>query len=545
MGAATAEIGAGPRRDMTVAALRVAVVALVLAALATPAIATVTGLREFGLVNGDEAVAALLPHEFAHGTPSVLFPGNAYQGVLELPAYAVLWVAAGADLLPMRLLHQAIWVAAMAVWFVAALEPARRAGSVTRRSYWWSALVVAGLLGVTSAVGWGVWYRIYPGYQSGALLGGLAVLTALRATRDRELARLWWWVGAGFLAGAAIYAQPMHAVATPVVMCLALSCGRTAVVRRLAVTTVGVVVGSAPLLMWNLGHDLAILRPRGQPAVEHPEWGYADRAVGMLRTTGRVLVGRDEVPTAPLLTWAAALCVGSLVVLALWGAWALLRGSWQDRSLLVAPAAMLLGLPLLRVMSLQSDPRYAVGWWPGMVVVVAAGAAAAAGAQGASGRVLRAALAGVVVVHLAVVATGASDLLAEQRDRPNAVEATPDLVEDLRRCGVDAVWGNYWAVYPVLWASGDELQGDVTWGPERLTAFLPEEPLSLQRIAVLLPAAMTDPAASAALATEGTGRGAAGWLGVVDPDSGVRIALEQTVEPLPADCLGASGLQVR
>ena len=38
-----------------------------------------------------------------------------------------------------------------------------------------------------------------------ALLGGLAVLTALRATRDRELARLWWWVGAGFLAGAAIY----------------------------------------------------------------------------------------------------------------------------------------------------------------------------------------------------------------------------------------------------------------------------------------------------------------------------------------------------
>jgi hypothetical protein len=447
---------------MTVAALRVAVVALVLAALATPAIATVTGLREFGLVNGDGAVAALLPHEFAHGTPSVLFPGNAYQGVLELPAYAVLWVAAGADLLPMRLLHQAIWVAAMAVWFVAALEPARRAGSVTRRSYWWSALVVAGLLGVTSAVGWGVWYRIYPGYQSGALLGGLAVLTALRATRDRELARLWWWVGAGFLAGAAIYAQPMHAVATPVVMCLALSCGRTAVVRRLAVTTVGVVVGSAPLIMWNLGHGLAILRPRGQPAVEHPEWGYADRAVGMLRTTRRVLVGRDEVPAAPLLTWAAALCVGSLVVLALWGAWALLRGSWQDRSLLVAPAAMLLGLPLLRVMSLQSDPRYAVGWWPGMVVVVAAGAGAPPVRRGpAAGAACGARRRG----------RGAPGSGRDGRRtcwRSNAIARTrrgdarpgrgPPAVRRRRRLG------NYWAVYPVLWPRR-RTAGDVTWGP--------------------------------------------------------------------------------
>lgn len=35
-----------------------------------------------------------------------------------------------------------------------------------------------------------------------------------------------------------------------------------------------------------------------------------------------------------------------------------------------------------------------------------------------------------------------------------------------------------------------------------------------------------------------------GWVWSI-PDSGVRIALEQTVEPLPADCLGASGLQVR
>lgn len=523
-------------------ALRAAVVAGVLLALAGPVIGTATGLREGGLVNGDEAVAALLPAEFVDGGAGVLFPGNAYQGVMEVPVYGAVWWLLGADLLVLRLFHQALWVAAVAVWFVVALEPGRRDGSTGPRAYWWSAFTVAGLLGVTSVVGWPVWYRVYPGYQLGALLGGLGVLVALRA-RERDASSRWWFA-AGLLCGAAVYAQPMHLAAGVAVVLLAAARGRPGVAGRVGASLVGGVLGVAPLLVWNLRNGMAILDPDGQPSVEHPEWGYPQRWVGLWRTTERVLWGGDQIRTAAPWSIAALVCAGAALSLAIWGAVALARRRGSARVLLVVPAVTLLGLPLLRVMSLQADPRYAVGWWPGLVVLGAAGAAAAASLRGPGGRVLRAALVALVALHLAVVARGAT--VALDRDRPDGstVEVTSDLVRDLRRCGVDAVWGDYWAVYPLLWSSGAGFAHEVQWGPQRLTAIGSGTDPDARRVAVLVPSVMTDTTASARLVADGTTVGQRGWIALVHPPSGARIALEETGAALPPGCVGSGGLRV-
>lgn len=527
-------------------ALRVSVVAMVLLASAAPVVATATGVRDDVIVNGDEAVAALLPVEFSRGAPTVLFPGNAYQGVLEVPAYAAIWLLRGPDLLLLRLFHQAVWVGALAVWFVAALEPARRSGRVSDRAYWWSAFAVAGLLGITSVVGWPVWFRVYPGYQLGALLGGLAVLVAVRPGAQRHLR---WWFVVGVLAGAAVYAQPMHAAAVAVVLCLAASAGRSGVVRRIATTTCGVVVGVGPLLIWNLRNGMATLDPGAGPSIEHPEWGYPQRLVGVLRTSGRVLSGGDQVSVGRAVQVGALVGALALAVISVAGVVALVRWRGASRVLLLVPVLTLFGLPVLRVMSLQVDPRYAVGWWPGLVVLVAAGAAAAVDLERPPRAVVPALLVALVVVHLVVVGAGTRAALTERSDRVapaevvDAVDATADLVADLGRCGVDAVWGNYWAVYPLEWASDAQLRGTVSWGPERLTTLRPTGVGSLDRVAVAVPDVMEDVAASAALATDGTGRGGGGWISVVDPESGMRLAIERTGEELPVGCLGAGGLE--
>jgi hypothetical protein len=302
------------------------------------------------------------------------------------------------------------------------------------------------------------------------------------------------------------------------------------------------VLGLAPLVLWNLRNDLATLDPDTQPLVEHPEWGYPQRVLGVARTTSRVLWGGDQLSIGRPAQWGVVLCAVALVVLSLLGVVAMVRWRGASRVVLLAPVLALLGLPVLRVMSLQVDPRYAVGWWPGLVVLVAAGAAAAAERSGGGGRAARTTLAGVVLVHLGVVGVGAADALADQRDRTDGLDATVDLVDDLRRCGVDTVWGDYWAVYPTLWASDVELGAVVTWGPERLTTFRPDDLASVGRVAVLVPAVMADTSASAELATDGTGRGATGWTPVTDPDTGVRIGLERTAAALPEGCLGAGGL---
>lgn len=532
----------GSDSTRTVLVVRVVVALLAVVALLTPVLLTRSSWREDVLFNGDEAVAALLPVEFERGAPVLLFPDNAYQGVLEVPAYAVLWRLTGADPVPMRVLHQAIWLAAIGMWFAAALHPARRSGRIGAGAWWWAALVVTGTLAITSVVGWPVWFRIYPGYHLGAALAGAGALLAVHTADRPERSWARWWL-AGLAAGLAVYAQPMHVAGLAVVGAVALAAGRSGWFGRLVSVGTGVVVGLAPLVLWNVRNEWATLDRRRQPVVEHPEWGYLDRFVGLWRTTQRVLWGGDQLDPGRVATVAAVVVAATLVLLCVIGLVVLVRNGGVGAALVVGPLVMLAGLPVLEVMSLQVDPRYAVGWWPALVVLLAAGAAWAAQRRAGWGRAARAGLALVVLVHLGTVVAGARAVERTTDADLDTVGDTAELTRDLRRCGVDTVWGSYWRVYPVLWASEAQLRGRVQWGPQRLDELAPADPDTVRRVAVLPPPDATDAVAAAEQLADGTGRGASGWLALVHPDSGVALAVELTGEALPEGCVGPGGLE--
>lgn len=514
----------------------VLVAVLILAAAAAGAI---TGVSEGHLVNGDEAVAALLPVDLARGQVSVLFPGNSYQGILEVPVYGALWQVFGADAAPMRLFHQLIWMAAVMTWtLVTWTVLGRGSRQLSRAAKGWSLLAVLGLLGVTSVPAWPVWFRIYPGYHVGALLAGLAVLLALHARRTR------WWFAAGLVAGLAIYAQPMHVAGAVAVAVLALCAARSVRLRWLAAAGVGVAVGASPLLLWNLRNGFASLESGAAP-VQHPEWTYVDRLANTARITTRVLwEGAPPRPEAS--TWVSFLQVGALLALlgiVGVGAVHLLR-SWQRSApLLAAVGVMLLGLPMLSAFSLDVDSRYAVAWWPALVVLVATGAGVLAGRDRGTSRIWG--IAAIVIGVAAQVLGTAWVAVPAVRDRsartdPSAL--TRDVAHDLQRCGVEAVEGDYWAVYPILWGSEAELDGAVPVGMERLAGLVPTDWSSIDRIAMVGVPGSLDLSAISGIVTDTTGRGENGWTRTVHPETGTIVWLEGS-GPFPDGCIGVSGLQ--
>ncbi|MFZ4517526.1 MAG: hypothetical protein ACOYOP_04015 [Microthrixaceae bacterium] len=526
--------------------LRVAVVVLALGVLVVPVLATVTGYGDGARANGDEVVALLLPVEAGRGSAELVFPGNAYQGLIEVPAYAVLWQLAGPDLVPARLLHQALWLAALAAWTAACLSVMGALGA-TVRARWWGALAVVGLLGVTAPVAWSVFSSVYPGYHTGALLGGVAVLAATRVQRRRG-----WWA-AGLAAGLAVYAQPMHGVAVVAVLAAALFGPLAATPTgaaplpgrsgRLLSAGLGVVFGLLPLLVWNAANDWATFRPGNQPVV-HPRWTYLNRLANVVDVSGHVLSGNGSSGVPP---WGvvANVAVGVvLVALLACGVMVLVRCGRRGVALQAAVVVAVFGLPVLGAFSLDDQYRYAVAWWPALAVLVAAGTTWLADRPAAGVRhAARAVVAVAVAAHLAVVVAVGRTALAGAAGQPNATDRTRDLAADLRRCGVDGVVGDYWSVYPVLWADRAVMVGEVVWGPDRLDAVHPDGWTEPVRVAGLLDPAVADPVNGAAAVTRATGRGGGGWVYAVHPGTNVRVALEITDTPLPDGCLGPDGLR--
>ena len=147
-----------------------------------------------------------------------------------------------------------------------------------------------------------------------------------------------------------------------------------------------------------------------------------------------------------------------------------------------------------------------------------------------------------LVVHLAVVVDGAWLQVERRTPVPSAESATRDLAEDLRRCGVDVVAGDYWAIYPAVWGSDARLRSATFFGPDRLDANRPASWPRVRRVAVLPPPTVVNGQDAANLVALRTGRGRDGWVATVHPGTNVRVLLERTASPLPAGCVGENGL---
>ncbi len=499
--------------------------------------ATSTGALEGALLNGDEVVAALLPHTFAEDGPTVIFPGNAYQGLVEVPAYAVI-EALGGGMPALRLLHQACWVGAVVVWSAATWVVVGADRPVGRGGRGWVLFTVLGLVGVTSLVGWQVWFHVYPGYQVGALLSGLAVLVGARSVRA-GVSRPAVWLGAGVLAGLAIYAQPMHAAGAVCLGVLAL--GAQDRVRATTSAVFGAVVGVAPWVWWNVAHDMSVLDDRATP-VQHPEWGYADRVANTARITVEVLFG-DERIRGQVPAWVVAcqvVAAVALVVLGGVGVVVLVRSWRRSAALLAGVVVMLPGLSALPTFSLSVDERYAVAWWPALVVLVAAGAVRCASLGPPWRTGVRVAVVAAVVCHVAGAIGLAAPAISARAARPDAVELTADLGEDLRRCGVELIAGGYWSVYPAQWGADGELRVSVINDTERLP---PPSRREWQRDVVALLTSRSGPTVDelVEIIARRHGRGASGWTTFRHVPSGVTVLLESGVAP-PEGCVSPSGL---
>ena len=516
----------------------IGVAVLVAASFAAVWWATSTGVTDGGLVNGDEAVAALLPTTFARSGATVIFPGNAYQGLLEVPAYAVI-EALGGGVLALRLLHHGVWVAALVTWTAATwtmLESANR--PLGRAGRGWVLFAVLGLAGATSLVGWQVWFHIYPGYQSGALLAGLAVLVGARTQRDAPSRPILWMV-AGLLGGLAIYAQPMHLVGAVCVGVLAL--GSSDRIRALPASALGVAVGLTPWIWWNVVNDMRVLDRGAQPA-QHPEWGYPDRLANTARITVDVLWGdgrvRGDVPTWIVVCQVVAAAVMLVVVAA--GLVALARAWRRSAALIVGVAVMLAGLSVLPTFSLDVDQRYAVAWWPALVVLVAAGSVRAAVLADPWRLLARGALVAAVVCHVGAAVGLAAPVISDLDGRPAAEDVTSDLASDLRRCGVDVVAGSYWAVYPAMWGADGDLDAAVIQDIQRLPGPSPRR-WRAAGVAVLAAPVGLPAETFATLVTDRYGRGASGWSRYVHGPTGVVVLLEEGMT-MPEGCVSESGL---
>ena len=489
-------------------------------------------------VVSDEAVAALLPADLFRGQVSVLFPGNPYQGVAELPAYAVLWELFGANTTPTRIFHQAMWLAAVFLWTIVALQSMERGGvRLTHRAKGWALFAVVGLLGVTAPIGWPMWFRIFPGYHLGALLAALAALVALRSATGRG------WAVAGLLAGLAIYAQPMHVVGAVIVGVLALMSAKPERMRAVIAAGAGALVGVTPLLLWNARNGFEIFTGDLTPS-EHPEWGYFDRLANTVSISARVLLGDpDGRATAPNVllvgqALAAAVLVGLLVV----GSVRLVR-SWRTSApLLAGIAVMLFGLPILTTFSLSSDQRYAVSWWPALVILTATGTATLVGASAEILRHGTQVVIGVAIaLHIACTTSMAVAVIQDRSEFPTADSGAIDLAADLERCGVDAVAGDYFSVYPAVWGSNAELEATVQQGPERLAGFVPDDWGEAGAVAVLGPPNGGEVESLGAALAEATGRGASGWVALQHPGTATNVLLEANHD-LPDGCVGEGGL---
>ncbi len=517
-----------PRRSRSHPLIAVVAVATFVATFAVTVVAAVVGTQDIFLMNADEAVAAMLSRSALDGHLTVLFPGNSYQGLVELPLYLVLDLLPGPQFVALRVLHAAIWYAAVGLWTWIALDLVGRRVALSSTARWWGAFAVAGLLTLSSYVGVHAWSRIYPGYHSGAALAALALIVATRAGSGRS------WFLAGVLAGGAVYAQPMHVVGIATVLAAWAVADR----RRtadLGWSLGGIALGVSPLVLWNLAAGWPVLD--AQP-VQHPDWTHLDRLANSARLTGRVLWGDGSgtmigpVTLGPVGTLAMVVCAVVLVLLGGTGLVAMLRSWRSSLPLLVAFAVPVLGLPVLATFSLDSDPRYVVAWWPSLVVAVAVGTATlVAGTRGRVRHVVMVLVVAAVAAQAVVFVDGSRDLLAERAGLTAPHEAARELSGLLRRCGVDSVSGDYWRVYPVLWGYDGDLAVEVTNGSPRLSWF--DRNGGPGRHAHL-PADTADLARVAAEARALTG--APDWTPVSDRATGIVLVVEGTPESLPAGC---------
>jgi hypothetical protein len=409
-----------------------------------------------GGLDADEAVWGLMARHVLDGEFSVFFWGQNYGGSQETLATALVFAVVGPGTLALRIVPILLFaVAAVLVWRIGQRtvgEPAARIAAVL---FWiWPAYLV--------------WKSTRAhGFYGAAIVLGLTVF--LLALRLRERDSLVDALGLGLAAGVAWWASPQSALLTaPAVAWLVFR--RPGVVRSAWPALAAFVVGAAPWLGWNLGHEFESLRA----PFEGGDDTYANHLKIFVATTFPYALGL-RVPFS--FDWLFGAVVGRAAELAAFGglAWLVVRRRPLGPLEPVVLAAV--AYPFLQSISpfafLNDEPRYLVLLVPVMALLLA---------------VPLARHPGIAAAGLSIAATLTVVGISRLEDQRPAVppvggQRTPadldPVVGVLDRRGIDRALGPYAIAYRLSFETRERIIGT----PTGQTRYRPHQRLVLESAA--------------------------------------------------------------
>jgi 4-amino-4-deoxy-L-arabinose transferase-like glycosyltransferase len=384
---------------------------------------------DLGVLDADGAVPGLMALHILDGAHPVFYWGQAYGGSIESFLAAGLFAVLPDDPFVLKLVPVALSaVATVLVWRIGRRLLGARAGVVAAVLFW---LAPISFMWWTTKIGT---------YWAALCLALSAVLLVLRLA-DRE--RWPWWevAGLGVVVGLGWWANPQTVyLLAPVA--LANIRRFLSQWRHLPLLAASALVGAAPWLVYNLGHDWASLSVEANTTVPN---GYFDHVRAFFRVALPMALWLREPYT---LEWVLG-PVGQVAYVALLLGFVLAAVRWRRARLLVVMAA---AYPFLFAISPLSyyveHPRYLLFVFP--TICLLAGGALAAGRALTAGGV-------AVVAVLCLVGTISFPAAYVWPQAPTArvpADSAP-LLAVLRERQVRYAYAHYWIAYRVTFETGE------------------------------------------------------------------------------------------
>ena len=266
---------------------------------------------------------------------------------------------------------------------------------------------------------------------------------------------------AGFFAGLAIWLHPMFTCLVVPAIVVVTWRHRHALLRWLGLALVGVVVGMAPFLGYNLTNGWASLH---QPESEFADVSYIDRLKAFVLQLWPRSLGLRGIAIVGPWSFAGAKYVYIVVIVAAFAGLALLwRRGWAGKMLAVSALVSPFLLALLDALGYYFDGRYGINF----IAFFAIGICALV--EDLARRVPNVRRAVLLVLPLTWL------LLVARPSIFNAVPhspGTPDhqleaVIDRLEAAGIDRVRTTYFIAQPIVLDSDEHILAAVTAGPTR------------------------------------------------------------------------------
>ena len=419
--------------------------------------------RSYLIPDADQTIVSLMARHIENGERPVFYWGQPYTGSADAYILALLFRIFGEhEVLP----HLAPLVASL-TWVVLTVR-------LAWRLYGQGIALICGALLIFPSnllITWGTWAG--SGYLEMMALGTGALLLCLPPGEGSPAAGGWRLPPAFFLLGVALWVQPLAAAYLAAV--LSLLFGRMAAAARdrsrwlggtiqTLACALGLIVGAAPLLIFNLQNHwatLAFLTQRG------PHMGILTVAARTVAWTGPVLLGLAPATTSqPVFTQFLAghlilrgLALGltvfllGRVIVYRRQAWGRLRGVLSsqphgDLALLVLTLVMFAGFLTSSWGAEQwsaTQPRYLLPVYTALPLIVRL-------ALPSRIRPWRWVAAGMVAAVLCACALWVNSTAGSRQDLSSVARM-------LTERGIQTVYGDYWTVIPLTYLSQERVIG--------------------------------------------------------------------------------------